>query len=47
MSVAAFAGRDLGSRSLTVNYRDYRGEQRMSAKKAAELRAKGAIGRLR
>ena len=27
--------------AFTVNYRDYRGEQRMSAKKAAELRAKG------
>ncbi len=27
--------------AFTVNYRDYRGEQRMSAKKAAELRANG------
>jgi cytochrome c oxidase accessory protein FixG len=27
--------------AFTVNYRDYRGERRMSAKKAAELRAKG------
>lgn len=27
--------------ALTVNYRDYRGEPRVSAKKAAELRAKG------
>ncbi|MBI5261402.1 MAG: cytochrome c oxidase accessory protein CcoG [Bradyrhizobium sp.] len=27
--------------AVTVNYRDYRGEQRMSAKKAAELRARG------
>lgn len=27
--------------AFTVNYRDYRGEQRMSAKKAAELRARG------
>ena len=27
--------------ALTVNYRDYRGEQRMSAKKAAELRLQG------
>jgi len=27
--------------ALTVNYRDYRGEERMSAKKAVELRARG------
>ena len=27
--------------ALTVNYRDYRGEQRVSAKKAVELRARG------
>lgn len=27
--------------ALTVNYRDYRGEARMSAKKAAELRSRG------
>lgn len=27
--------------AFTVNYRDYRGEQRMSAKKAAEFRARG------
>lgn len=27
--------------AFTVNYRDYRGEQRMSAKKATELRARG------
>ena len=27
--------------ALTVNYRDYRGEQRVSAKRAAELRAQG------
>lgn len=27
--------------AFTVNYRDYRGEQRMSAKKAAEVRAQG------
>ncbi len=27
--------------ALTVNYRDYRGEQRMSAKKAVEFRARG------
>ena len=27
--------------AFTVNYRDYRGEQRLSAKKAAEFRAKG------
>ncbi len=27
--------------ALTVNYRDYRGEERMSVKKAAELRARG------
>jgi cytochrome c oxidase accessory protein FixG len=27
--------------AFTVNYRDYRGEERMSAKKAAELRARG------
>jgi cytochrome c oxidase accessory protein FixG len=27
--------------AFTVNYRDYRGEQRMSAKKAVELRARG------
>ena len=27
--------------AFTVNYRDYRGEQRMSAKKAAELRSHG------
>jgi cytochrome c oxidase accessory protein FixG len=31
--------------AFTVNYRDYRGEQRMSVKKAAELRAHGeAVG---
>ena len=35
------AGRDLGSGGLTVNYRDYRGEPRTSAKKAAELRRRG------
>ncbi len=29
------------SEALTVNYRDYRGEPRVSAKKALELRAKG------